>query len=145
MNQESPMNKPADVKTALAHERTDVAMMRTRWAAERTLMAWVRTSLSMITFGFSILKFFEFLKESETTMPVRLFHVRGARNVGLTLILIGTVILIPAVIQHWRSVKELSVFDDKSPWSLGLVVAGLMACMGLFMFLSSVFRLAFFS
>jgi len=143
MNQESPKNKPVDVKTALAHDRTDVAMMRTRWAAERTLMAWVRTSLSMISFGFSILKFFEFLKESGTTSGM--FHVRGAHNVGLTLIGIGTVILIPAVVQHWRSVKELSALDDKSPWSLGLVVAGLIASMGLFVFLSAVFRWAFFS
>ena len=32
MNQESPTNKPVDLKTALAQDRTDVAMMRTRWA-----------------------------------------------------------------------------------------------------------------
>ncbi len=41
-----------DVSTRLSYERTFLAH-------ERTLMAWVRTSSSLITFGFSIYKFFE--------------------------------------------------------------------------------------
>ncbi len=148
MNQEPSQNKPADVGTALAHERTDIALKRTRWAAERTLMAWIRTSLSMISFGFSILKFFEFLQSSQQfKMPEGMIHLqgRGSRNVGLTLIAIGTCLLVPAVIDHWRSVKELSLLDGKSPWSLGLVVACLMGGTGLVMFISSLFRWAFFS
>ena len=36
----------------------DMARMRTLMAADRTLMAWVRTALSMISFGFTIFKFF---------------------------------------------------------------------------------------
>ena len=39
---------------------TRLAIDRTRLAYERTLMAWIRTAVSMITFGFTIYKFFEF-------------------------------------------------------------------------------------
>ena len=46
-------------------DSTVLAIERTRLAHERTLMAWVRTSTSLISFGFSIYKFFEYLKESE--------------------------------------------------------------------------------
>ena len=37
-----------------------LALERTRIAYERTMMAWVRTATSMITFGFSVYKFFGF-------------------------------------------------------------------------------------
>ena len=39
---------------------TRLAAERTRLAHERTLMAWVRTATSLISFGFTIYKFFEF-------------------------------------------------------------------------------------
>ena len=48
------MNSPApDRATRLAIERTRVAY-------ERTMMAWVRTGTSLITFGFTVYKFFQF-------------------------------------------------------------------------------------
>jgi uncharacterized membrane protein YidH (DUF202 family) len=37
-----------------------LAVDRTRLAYERTMMAWVRTATSMISFGFTIHKFFQF-------------------------------------------------------------------------------------
>ena len=49
-----------DKGTILAEERTDLAVERSVMAAERTLMAWIRTALSMIGFGFTIYKFFQY-------------------------------------------------------------------------------------
>ena len=43
---------------------TDLALRRTFMAYERTLMAWIRTATSLISFGFTIYKFFEYLVES---------------------------------------------------------------------------------
>ena len=54
------MNQAKDRGTILAEERTDLAYQRTIIAAERTLMAWIRTALSMIGFGFTIYKFFQY-------------------------------------------------------------------------------------
>jgi inner membrane protein YidH len=51
----------AQQRTDLAQERNDLALQRTIVAAERTLMAWIRTALSMIGFGFTIYKFFQYL------------------------------------------------------------------------------------
>ena len=60
---------------------TKLAIERTRLAHERTLMAWVRTATSLISFGFTIYKFFEYLRESQgapTSSAHRPTRVRGA-------------------------------------------------------------------
>src|SRR5260370_6893956 len=72
--------------------------MRNRLAADRTLMAWIRTALSMITFGFTIYKFLEYVREREGTG----IRVEGPRNLGLSLILLGTGGLVAASIQPWK-------------------------------------------
>jgi len=142
MNQEASKETAADISTRLSYERTDAAMTRTRMASDRTLMAWIRTSLSMISFGFTILKFFEFLHESER--PFGRFHggIR-ARHLGLVLISMGTLILIPVIIQGHRELKRMSALDGKSSWSLALMVAIIVGGLGLFAFLSSVFQWMF--
>jgi len=43
-------------------DATRLAVDRTRLAFERTMMAWVRTATSLITFGFTVYKFFQFEK-----------------------------------------------------------------------------------
>ncbi|MBE5502510.1 Predicted membrane protein [Mycobacteroides abscessus subsp. massiliense] len=42
---------------------TRLAVERTRLALERTTMAWIRTSTSLIAFGFTIFKFFQYQAE----------------------------------------------------------------------------------
>ena len=138
MNQEASKETAADIATRLAHERTDAAMTRTRMAAERTLMAWIRTSLSMISFGFTILKFFEFLHEAQG--PLGKFHGERARHLGLVLISLGTLIMIPAIFQNRNLMKSLSSLDGRSSWSLSLVVAILVGGFGFFAFASSIFQ-----
>jgi putative membrane protein len=49
---------------------TRLAVDRTRLAHERTLMAWVRTATSLISFGFSVYKFFQFELSKEDIVAV---------------------------------------------------------------------------
>ena len=141
MNQEASKETATDIATRLAHDRTDVAMTRTRMSAERTLMAWIRTSLSMVSFGFTILKLFEYLQESQG--PLGQFQSDRARHLGLVLISLGTLILIPAILKNRRLMKTLSTVDGKSSWSLSLVVAILVGGFGLFAFASSILDFIF--
>lgn len=57
----SGVKSEEDKGTALAKRRTELAIKRSAIASERTLMAWLRTAISMIGFGFSIYKFFQYL------------------------------------------------------------------------------------
>jgi len=43
--------------------------IRTRMALERTLMAWLRTGVALIGFGFTIVQFFQRLRETEGVAP----------------------------------------------------------------------------
>ena len=114
-----------------------LALDRTRLAAERTLMAWVRTALSMISFGFTIYKFLQVIQE-QSTLPV--LRPQTPRDVGLTLIGIGTFAVIIASVQHWKYVKKLRSDQPYRPWDLGLVVAALIGLLGLAMIVSIILR-----
>jgi hypothetical protein len=81
-----------------------LALDRTRMAAERTLMAWLRTALSMISFGFTIDTFLNMLQEQS---PVSVLRPQAPRNVGLTLIGIGT-----------GSVATLEIHKEVEPGSI---------------------------
>jgi inner membrane protein YidH len=113
-----------------------LAIDRTRLAAERSLMAWVRTALSMITFGFTIYKFLQFIRQ-QSTVPLPRPH--APRNLAIALIGIGTLALIVACIQHWKYVRKLGAVQPQKPWDLALIVACLLALLGLLMLGSVIF------
>jgi inner membrane protein YidH len=87
-----------DRGTALAEERTDLAIQRTIIASERTLMAWIRTALSMIGFGFSTYKFFQYVPEEIAAGNIS--RPQAPRNLGMSLIALGTLALSAAAWQH---------------------------------------------
>ena len=121
-----------DRSTVLAEERTDLALERTRLAEERTLMAWIRTSASMIGFGFSIYKFFQFLKENEGLQ----YHLHGPRDLGLLLTAAGTLGLILATFQHTMILNRLQTeYNSKFPFSFSKIVAVIISFTGAFTFL----------
>ena len=70
---------------------------------ERTRIAWVRTALALISFGFVIAQFFQYLREKQGETATLL----SPRAVGLVMITIGLVGLILANWQQRRAVKAL--------------------------------------
>lgn len=121
-------------RTALAHERTDLAMERTLLAHERTLMAWVRTATSLISFGFTIYKAFDLAGAGQD----RIF---GAREFAMTMIGIGLLSLALATIDHARSRRTLAALTTTPPpRSLALIIAALIAVLGVVGFLVAALR-----
>ena len=70
---------------------TRLAIDRTRLAYERTMMAWIRTAASLISFGFTIYKFFQL----ELKGPVPPQRLIGPRGFALLMIGTGLVALLP--------------------------------------------------
>jgi inner membrane protein YidH len=118
---------------------TKLAVERTRLAHERTLMAWVRTATSLISFGFTVYKFFQYLRESQgapTSGPI------GPREFGGLMIGIGITALILATIGHRRSMRALRAdYGALIPYSLSTVVAGLIGVLGGVLLVAVLFRM----
>jgi putative membrane protein len=114
---------------------TRLAFDRTRLAHDRTMMAWVRTATSLITFGFTVYKFFQFeLKSAEMRSLV------GPREFALIMIGIGLLSLAMATIQHRRERDALVKLDPEVPRSLAATLAGVIAILGILLFVTVLFR-----
>jgi putative membrane protein len=95
-----------------------LAIQRTALALERTQMASVRTAVSLISFGFTISKFFQQLRAQG--MLAGTGH--GSRSVGLWLITIGTGFIFFASIQHVISRRALKAPGISFSLILGIVI-----------------------
>ena len=125
--------------TAHVDNSTMLAVERTRLAHERTLIAWLRTAISMISFGFTIYKFFQAQADQGTAAVKRLL---GPREFALVMIGIGLVALVLAAYQHRQSMTRLRAGSDRItvPISIGMVVAVLFSVLGVLAFVAVLFR-----
>jgi putative membrane protein len=96
-----------DLSTKLAFDRTWVAYAR-------TMLAWVRTATTLITFGFSVYKFFQIVREEGQ----RNDHLIGARQFGLLLVSIGLASLALATLEYRQNIRMLGVQYQGRPRSL---------------------------
>jgi putative membrane protein len=120
-----------------ANESTLLAVDRTRLAHERTLMAWVRTATSMISFGFSIYKFFEGRPVRERRLEF-ITQLLDARNFAMLMIGVALIALLLAAVEHHREVTRLRTRYGETavPRSNAMLVAALVAGFGLAAFLA---------
>lgn len=117
---------------------TRLAIDRTRLAYERTMMAWIRTAASLISFGFTIYKFFEYLRESQGAPTSSAI---GPREFAVLMIGIGITAMILATIGHRRSMRALRVeYGALIPYSLATVVAGLIGILGVILLVAVLLR-----
>ena len=116
---------------------TELAVDRTRLAHDRTMMAWVRTAASLISFGFTIYKFFQYIREQGQPVESRLF---GPREFAISLITIGLVALVLATIQSRREMVIMRKHYQHVPYSLANIVAGLVAILGAVTFTAVLLR-----
>src|ERR1700753_2855244 len=100
---------------------TSLAVDRTRLAYERTLMAWIRTATSLITFGFTIYKFFQ-IELAKTNRVSN--SVIGPTQFALLMIVIGLVCLLFATLEHRRDLNTLDSEFGRGRRSLARTLAG---------------------
>jgi putative membrane protein len=118
-----------DTASRLAYERT-------RLAYERTMMAWVRTATALITFGFSVYKFFQFEAKSLDVGTMLI----GPRGFGLALISMGLLSLVLGTIEHGRDLRALRQDYVDMPGSMSRVTSLVMGGIGVLALLAVLFR-----
>jgi putative membrane protein len=128
----------AKVGAANLPDATQLALERTSLAHERTLMAWVRTAVSLISFGFTIYKFFQYMREQQSSEPIK--RLLGPREFALIMISIGVVSLLLATLQNWQLRKKLMERYHYGPHSMATVLAALISLLGIMALMAIIFR-----
>jgi len=125
-----PMNGPKlDASTTLAADRT-------RLAVERTMLAWIRTATALITFGFGVAKFSDFLRPGVEKSNYQL----GAPPLGFVMVCVGVASLVFAVVEHRRNIHDLTVHYARKPRSSAVALAAIVALLGLFALVTMIVR-----
>lgn len=104
-----------------------LAVDRTRLAHERTMMAWIRTGVSLISFGFTIYKFFH-IQEGQALFEEGLL---GARGFGSMMIVIGLCVVFFAGLAHRREMQSLRAAGIHVPPSQATIVGALVSLLGI--------------
>ena len=107
---------------------TILAVERTRLAYDRTLMAWLRTAVSLISFGFTIYKFFQF----ELDRKAAAGRAIGPTEFALGMILTGLIALMLALIEYRQSTGALrkEYGAQVVPRSMPIVVSAMVSVLG---------------
>ena len=87
-----------------------------------------RTATSLITFGFSVYKFFEI--EMQNAPPIAM--LLGPRGFGLALIGIGLLSLVLGTVEHARDLRALRRLYSDMPRSMSKFVSIVVGALGLF-------------
>ena len=126
-----------DEDTTIDDAPTDGSLdPRVYLAAERTLLAWLRTGLALMGFGFVVARFGFFLRElaaaSKSLTPP---HSGLSLWAGTSLVLLGVAVNIGAALKHWSRIRRLEGGSQLvfKPWSLEMLVAVILAAIGLSM------------
>ena len=125
-------------RTELSMRRTGMSIQRTRMSADRTLMSVIRTALSLIGFGFTVHEVFRKAVEAGA-----IHGAQSARTFGLSLLLLGVLLLIGGIFRHLQFALELRKRrhlmigghlihgESAYPVSMTLVTAVLLLALGL--------------
>jgi putative membrane protein len=119
------------------------AWLNTRQALERTFMAWIRTAVSLISFGFTIVQFFQRLSQAPSP-AARPLNPGAPRVLGMALIGVGVLCLAISSWQYRQGVKYLwqpkfsAIAGTEEPplRSPAMLAALVLMLIGLFAFLS---------
>ena len=122
------MDKPESSFTS-----NQMAADRTWLAHERTLMAWVRTATSMISFGFTIYKFFE-------GRPPNPNAILTSRDFAILMIGSGLIALALATVQHTIEIRPLAEQTSRKRVSIALLLSILIGDLGIVALVSALFR-----
>jgi putative membrane protein len=117
---------------------TQLTLEVVRLGLEQAIMDWVRTSMSLITFGFTIYKFFQ-IDPGRGEEPHRLVSPRGF---AIAMIALGILSMVLATFQHLRGMREVrrQYRDRPPPHSLASLVSVSVSVLGIVALLLAVFR-----
>ncbi len=129
-------NPSSEVAPPVLDRSTQLALDRTRASYERTMMSWIRTATSLITFGFTIYKFFQIEGVGKKVGN----YLIGPREFALALVSIGLFSLVLATLENRENIRSLGAQYAGRQRSLAVIVAALISLLGIGALLAMIFR-----
>ena len=130
------MTEQISQRASVLDTSTELAFQRTRNSYEQTMMSWIRTATSLITFGFSIYKFFQIEAPNHPQQNCLI----GPREFALMLVSIGLISLLLATLEYRESIRALGAQYAGRRRSLAVLVAALISILGVLALLAMIFR-----
>jgi putative membrane protein len=100
------------------------------------MMSWIRTATSLITFGFSIYKFFQ-IEAPAHELQHRLV---GPRQFAFLLVSLGLISLLLATIEYRRDIRALRAQYASTQPSLAVLLAAFISLLGIVALIAMGFR-----
>ena len=114
------------------------------FAAERTLLAWLRTGLTIIGLGFIISRFGLFIQLLVSQPQLTTPHANAMVStlLGISFVLVGSILIGVAAIQHKRFVKTLTdeqlpnTYVNKLAYLLAMFIASLVIVLAFYLWIA---------
>jgi len=97
---------------------------RVFFAAERTLLAWLRTGLTIVALGFVVSRFGLFVRLLALQSPgaASAPHSHWSAALGVAFVIVGSLSIVVAAIQHRRFIATLPQVDLPPSYSRGFAI-----------------------
>ena len=115
---------------------TRLAFDRTRASYDNTLMSWIRTATSLISFGFTIYKFFQI----ETDRVTHVKRLIGPREFALFMVGIGLFSMVLGTIEYWQNMRRLRAECPELPHPKTGYIGLLISVLGILALVSMILR-----
>lgn len=92
---------------------------RVFFAAERTFLAWLRTGITIMALGFVVSRFglFVQLLTIQSSVGLNAAHSTFSGMLGVAFVIVGTLVIIVASLQHQRYIATLPECDLPNAYS----------------------------
>ena len=109
-------------------------------ASERTFLAWIRTSIAIISFGFAIIRFDVWVRQSQTQAGISSASGQWSGWIGAVMVLIGGLMSAVGAFHYRRTNKQIIEGKVQASNRLVLAIAGCIVLLSIAVILYLILR-----
>lgn len=109
-------------------------------ASERTFLAWIRTSIAIISFGFAIIRFDVWVRQSQDQAGISAISGHWSGSIGALMVFIGGLMSAVGALHYRRTNKQIVEGKVQASNWLVLTISGCIVLLSVAVILYLIFR-----